>query len=117
MAETRIGRMRDRLRLYRRVDHHAFEIPGRQCPGLVRHRQALLNQSDEVFLTEPLSPMRQRRALERQFVTEAHLTAEELVIRVLQPTRTQHLVGQVVHVLEDEQSRYQAGRKRRLAWT
>src|SRR5215470_795267 len=86
MAKPRIGRMRDRFRLYRRVDHHAFEIPGRQCPGLVRHRQALLDQGDEVFLTEPLPPMRQRRALKRQFVTEAHFTTEELVIRVLQPT-------------------------------
>src|SRR5262249_5754771 len=81
MAKPRIGRMRDRFRLYRRVDHHAFEIPGRQCPGLVRHRQALLAQAEGVFLTEPLPPMRQRRALKRQFVTEAHFTTEELVIR------------------------------------
>ena len=94
--------MRDRLWLHRCVDYHAFEIPGRQCPGLVRHRQAFLNQRDEVFLAKPLPPMRQRGALERQFVTEAHFTAEELVIRVLQPTRAQHFVGQVVHVLEDE---------------
>src|SRR5215472_16579119 len=72
MAQPRIGRMRDRLWLHRGVDHHAFEIPGCQCPGLVRHRQALLNQGDEVILPEPLPPMRQRRALKRQFVTEAH---------------------------------------------
>ena len=103
--------------LHRRVDHHTFEIPGRQCPGLVRHRQALLNQSDEVFLAQPLPPMRQRRALERQFVTEAHFAAEELVIRVLHPTRAQHFIRQVVHVLQDEQSRHQPRRQWRLAWT
>jgi hypothetical protein len=37
-----------------------------------------LNQREKVFLTKPLSPIRQRRALERQFVTEVHFTAEEL---------------------------------------
>jgi hypothetical protein len=34
----------------------------------------------------------------RQAVAEAQLAAEELVIGVLQPARTQHLVRQVVHV-------------------
>src|SRR5262249_57312388 len=71
---------------------------------------------DEVFLAEPLPPMRQRRALERQFVTEAHLTAEELVIRVLQPTRAQHLVGQVVHVLLYSANRGQALSGRVTLW-
>src|SRR5215467_13819229 len=116
MAKPRIGRMRDRLRLYRRVDHHAFEIPGRQCAGLVRHRQALLDQGDEMFLAKPLPPMRQRRALKRQFVTEAHFTTEELVIRVLQPTRAQHLVGQVVHVLLYSANRGQALSGRLTLW-
>src|SRR5258707_9412644 len=53
--------------------------------------------------------MRHRRAIERQFVTEAQFTAEELVIRVLQPARTQDLVRHVVHVLQDEQPGHQPG--------
>src|ERR1700720_1641887 len=58
MAEPRIGRVRDRLRLHRRVDHHPFEIPGRQPAGLVRYRQALLEQGDQLFLAQPPPPMR-----------------------------------------------------------
>ena len=114
MAEPRIGRVRDRLRLHRRVDHHPFEIPGRQPAGLVRYRQALLEQGDQLFLAQPPPPMRQRRAVERQLVTEAQFTAEELVIRVLQPARAQRLVRQVVHVLQNQQPRYQSRRQARL---
>jgi len=58
--------------------------------------------------------MRHRRAIERQLVAEAQFAAEELVIRVLQPARAQHLVRQIVHVLQDEQPRHQPGRQRRL---
>ncbi len=54
-----------------------FEITRRQRPGLVRHRQALL------LLAQALAPVRQRRAVEQQFVAEAQLAAEELVIRIL----------------------------------
>jgi hypothetical protein len=61
--------------------------------------------------------MRQRRALERQSVTETQFAAEELIIRVLQPARAQNLVRQVVHVLQDEQPRYQPRRQRRLPHT
>ena len=50
MAQPRIGRMRDRLGLYRGVDHHPFEIAGCQRPGLVRHRQALLDQRHQLLL-------------------------------------------------------------------
>ena len=35
MAQPCVGRMRDRLRLHRGVDHHPLEIAGRQRPGLV----------------------------------------------------------------------------------
>jgi hypothetical protein len=48
-----------------------------------------------------LAPARQRGALERQFVLEELLTAEELIIRVLDPALAQDLVGEVVGVLED----------------
>ena len=111
VAEPRVGRVRDRLRLHRGVDHHALEIAGRQRPGLVRHRQALLDQGHQLLLAQPLAPMRQRRALERQSVAEAQFAAEELVIRVLQPARAQNLVRQVVHVLQDEQTRHQPRRQ------
>jgi len=43
------------------------------------------------------------------------LAAEELIIRVLQPARAQHLVRQIVHVLQDEQPGHQPGRQRRLS--
>ena len=59
MAQPRIGRMGDRFGLYRGVDHDPFEIAGCQRPGLVRHRQALLDQRCQLFLAQPLPPMRQ----------------------------------------------------------
>jgi hypothetical protein len=85
MAEPRVGRVRNRLRLHRGVDHHALEIAGRQRPGLVRHRQAFLEQRRQLLLAQPLAPMRQRRALERQAVAETHFAAEELVINTGSP--------------------------------
>jgi len=51
--------MGDRLGLHRGVDHHPFEIAVRQRPGLVRHRQALLDQRHQRLLAQPLAPMRQ----------------------------------------------------------
>jgi hypothetical protein len=59
MAQPRIGRMRDGFGLHRGVDHHPFQIAGRQRPGLVRHRQALLDQRHQLLLAQPLAPMRQ----------------------------------------------------------
>jgi hypothetical protein len=95
MHEPRIGRMRDRLGLYRGVDRDALQILGLERAGLMRHRQALLDQGHELFLAQALAPARQRRAVEGQFVAEALLAAEVLVIRVLHPARAQHLVRQV----------------------
>ena len=46
---------------------------------------------------------------------EELLAAEELVIGVLDPALAQHLVGQVVRVLEDRQPRHQPRRQRRPA--
>ena len=51
--------MRDRFGLHRRIDHDPFEIAGCQRAGLVRHRQALLDQRHQLLLAEPLAPMRQ----------------------------------------------------------
>jgi hypothetical protein len=117
VAQPCIGRMGNRFGLHRGVDHDPFEIAGRQRPGLVRHRQALLDQRHQRLLAEPLAPMRQGRAVERQPVAEAQLTAKELVIRVLQPARAQHFVRQIVHVLQDKQPRHQTGRQAGLART
>jgi hypothetical protein len=80
----------------------------------VRHRQALLQQCHQLLLAEALAPMRQRGTVERQLVAEAQLAAEELVIRVLQPTRAQRLVRQIVHALQDQQPGHQPGRQARL---
>jgi hypothetical protein len=55
------------------------------------------------------------RTVERQRVTEHHLAAEELEIRVLDPACAQRLVGDVVHVLQDQKPDHQPGRQRRLA--
>jgi hypothetical protein len=62
--------MGDRLGLHRRVDHDPFEIAGRQRLGLVRYRQTLLEQRHQMLFPQPLAPVRQRRAVERQFVAE-----------------------------------------------
>ena len=69
--QPRIGRMGDRLGLHGRVDDHPLQILRRQRAGLVRHRQALLEQRHELLLAQPLAPARQRRAVERQLMAEA----------------------------------------------
>ncbi len=46
---------------------------------------------------------------------EELLTAEELEVRVLDPTLAQDLIGEVVQVLEDRQACHEAGRQRRSA--
>jgi len=96
------------------VDHYSFEIFGLQRAAAMRHRKALLQQGGELLLAQPLAPARQRGAVERQFVPEHRLAAEELEIRVLHPARAQHLVGQIVHVLEDQEPGDQPRRQWRL---
>jgi len=107
--------MRDRLRLHRGVHHHTLQILGLERARLVRHRQALLDQRHQLLLTQALTPARYRGAVERQLVAEAQLAAEVLVIRILDPARAQHLVGQVVHVLQDEEAGHQPRRQAGLA--
>jgi hypothetical protein len=48
---------------------------------------------------------------------EELLAAEELAIRVLYPAFMQHLIREVVHVLQYRQARHQSRRQRRLART
>ncbi len=83
----------------------------------MRHRQALLDQCHELFLAQALTPARYRGAVEGQLVAEAQLAAEVLVVRVLDPARAQHLVREVVHVLQDEEAGHQSRRQARLART
>ena len=114
VGEPRIGRMRNRLLLHGGVHHHALEILGLDRPGPMRHRKALLQQRRNLLLAQPLAPARQRRAIERRLVAEHHFAAEVLKIRVLHPAVAQRLVGEIVHVLEDEQPGHQPRRQRRL---
>ena len=59
VTQPRIGRMGDRFGLHRGVDHHPLEVTRCYGAGLVRHRQALLNQSHQLLLAQPLAPMGQ----------------------------------------------------------
>src|SRR5262249_19913821 len=78
------------------------------------HREALLQQRDDLLLTQPLAPARERRAIKWQLVPEHHFPTEVLEIRVLHPSLAQRLVGEVVHMLENEQPGHQPRRQRRL---
>ena len=115
MGEPRVGRMRNRLFLHGGVHHHPLEILGRDGACPVRHRKALLQQRGELLFTQPLPPARQRRAIKRQLMPEYHFPAEVLVIRVLHPASAQLLIGEVVHVFDDEQPGHQSRRQRRLS--
>src|SRR2546423_2117580 len=114
MGEPGVGRMRDRLLLYSGIYRNPFEIFGVDRPGAVGHREALLQQRGDLLLTQPLAPARQRRAIKWQLVPEHHLPTEVLEIRVLHPSLAQRLVGEVVHMLENEQPGHQPRRQRRL---
>ena len=117
MHQPRVGRMRNGLWLHRGIDHHSLQVLGLDGAGLVRHRQALLDQRDELLLAQPLAPARHRRSIERQLVAEAQFAAEVLVIGVLDPAGAQHLIREIVHVLQDEQAGDQPRRQRRLPRT
>ena len=115
IEQPRVGREHHRLFLHRRVDDHVGEIGDAQRLRLHRDGKALLHQRVETLLAHALAPARDRRAVERQFVAEELLAAEELEVGVLDPARAQRLVGQIVRVLEDRQPRHQPRRQRRLA--
>jgi hypothetical protein len=67
-----------------------------------------LEECHEPLLPHALTPARQRGAIKGQFVLEELLSAEELKIGVLDSALIQHLIGEVVHMLEDRQARHQA---------
>ena len=104
MGEPRVGWVRNCLLLDGGIHHHALEILALDCPGPVCHRKALLQERRDLLLTQPLAPACQRGAIERRRVLEHHFTAEVLEIRVLHPPLGQRLIGEVMHVLENEQA-------------
>src|SRR2546430_1866807 len=114
MDEPGAGRMRDRLLLDSGIYRNPFEIFGVDRPGAVGHREALLQQRADLLLTQPLAPARERRAIKWQLVPEHHFPTEVLEIWVLHPSLAQRLVGEVVHMFENEQPGYQPRRQRRL---
>ena len=117
MHQPRVGRMRNGLWLHRGIDRHSLQVLGTDGASLVRHRQTFLDQRDELLLAEPLAPARHRRSIERQPVAEAQLAAEVLVIGVLDPAGAQHLIREIVHVLQDEQAGDEPRRQARLPRT
>ena len=110
-----IGREGDRLLLHGGVEDHLGEVGGLGRAGAGGDGQALLQERQQPLLAEALAPARQRRALERQLVLKELLATEQLEIRVLQPARTERLVGEIVQVLEDRQAGHQPGGQRRPA--
>ena len=107
--------MGHRLGLDGGVDRDPLEVLGGQSACVVGDPQALLKQRREALFAEPLAPARQRRAVEGQLVPEHMLAAEILEVRILNPARAERFVAQRMHVLEDEQTRHQTDRQRRLA--
>src|SRR5271166_4038312 len=83
--EPGVGRMGHRLGLDRSVDRNPLEVLGRQGARVVGDPQAFLKQGRKALLAEPLTPARQRRAVESEFVPEHLLAAKILEVRVLDP--------------------------------
>ena len=115
MHQPGVGGMRDGLGLHGGVDDHLGEVRRLGRAGFGGDRKALLDQRSQPLLAHALAPARHRRTVEGRLVAEELLAAEEREIGVLDPAVAQGLVGEIVHVLEDRQTRHQAGRQRRLA--
>ncbi len=110
-----VGREHHRLRLHCGVDHNTGEVGRLHRLRPARHCQALLQQRRKFLVAHPLTPTRQRGAVEHQRMSEKLLAAEVLEVRVLHPAIAQTLVGKVVGMLEDRQPCHQPRRQRRLA--
>jgi hypothetical protein len=90
------------------ADHDASKVGRLQRRGSGRRRQALLQKRLQLLLSHP------RGAIKNQAVLEKLLAAEALKVWVLYPALAQHVVGQIVAVLEDRKPRHQPRRQR---WT
>jgi hypothetical protein len=75
----------DRLVLHGRVDDDLPEVGGLGGSDAGGDGQALLDQRNQLVLAQALAPAGQRRTVEGELVAEELLTAEQLVIRVLDP--------------------------------
>jgi hypothetical protein len=69
----------------------------------------------ELFLAHPLAPARQRRAVEGRLVLEEFLAQNSWKYGFSTPPRAEVLVRQVVHGLEDRQTRHEPRRQRRMS--
>jgi len=71
-----------------------------------------LEQSRKLLLAHALAPPRHRGA---SLCRKNSSPQGQLIIGVLDPALAQHLVREIVHVLEDREPCYQPGRQRRTA--
>jgi len=113
VQQSAVGRMCDRLGLHRRVHHDRRQARRLDRAAPLGRLDRLAQQPLHAFLADALSPAHQARRIARQLVPEIPLTAEVLVVRVLDPALDDFLVAQRVRVLQLQQPRYQPRRQRR----
>ena len=109
MQQLRIGREGDRFWLHRRVHDDAGEVCGLGGAHPGGGVQALLQQRLQLLFPHVLAPTGQRGAIEWQPVAEKRLTAQQLIIRVLQLAFAPRLIGEAVHVLDDGETGRRVG--------
>lgn len=107
MIETRIQRMRDRLRLHGGVHADTFEAARLHCTRRHRRLHGHREQQLHALRADALAPARERARIDRQPVLQIVEAAEELPIRVLDPALAQLLVREVVGVLEIAETDHQ----------
>ena len=113
LVEPGVGRIRDGLLHHRGVDRHPLQAlvldRPRGAAGVDRLRQQPLH----ALLADALAPAGERRGIDRRTMLEERLTAEMLVVWVLDPPCDHRLVRQLEGVLEIEQPGHQSRRCRR----
>ncbi len=113
LVEPGVGRVGDVLLHDRGVDRHPLDAlvldRSRGATGLDRRGQQPLH----TFFADALAPAGERGRIDRRTMLKESLTAEMLVVRVLDPPRDHRLVRQGERVLEIEQPRHQPRRRRR----
>ena len=113
VVQPRVGRVRDRLGLHRRVHRDFGELPGldQLQPQAQLDRQP--QQVAEQLLTHPVSPLGHAGWIDGQVVLEIVLAAEILPVRVLDPPFTHRLIALIERVLEVVQPDHQPRRQPR----
>lgn len=102
-----VGREGDVLGLHGGVDGDPCQVPGSQCPAVVRHPQALGQQQVEL-VAQTLPPVAEVGALVREAVLEERLAGEVPEVRIVDPPLTDAFIGQSDHVLEQRQADHEA---------